>query len=104
MEELGGTRLKAEFEIGLVKNMILYSLFSFPSIVDGRIFPSIRTGNVAASFIIFLTRQEWDKVNPFKKRAILENAVSFIEEHEEAIIYLIMEEHPRHQTSLFGMR
>ncbi len=39
-----------------------------------------------------LAKQEWDKVNPFKKRAILEKAVSFIEEHEEAIIYLIMEE------------
>ena len=35
---------------------------------------------------------EWDKVNPYKKREILENAVKYIEENEEAITSIIMDE------------
>ncbi len=37
-------------------------------------------------------KQEWDKVNPYKKRDILENAVKYIEENEEAITSIIMDE------------
>ena len=37
-------------------------------------------------------KQEWDKVNPYKKRTILENAVKYIEENEEAITSIIMDE------------
>ncbi|WP_413363712.1 aldehyde dehydrogenase family protein [Lysinibacillus sp. 3P01SB] len=37
-------------------------------------------------------KQEWDKVNPYKKRDILENAVKYIEEHEEEITSIIMDE------------
>lgn len=39
-----------------------------------------------------LAKKKWDAVNPFEKRTILEKAVTYIEENEEAIIYLIMEE------------
>ncbi|MCY7750195.1 benzaldehyde dehydrogenase [Bacillus inaquosorum] len=39
-----------------------------------------------------LAKKKWDAVNPFEKRNILEKAVTYIEENEEAIIYLIMEE------------
>jgi len=35
---------------------------------------------------------QWDKVNPFKKRDILENAVKYIEENEEEIISIIIDE------------
>lgn len=35
---------------------------------------------------------QWDKVNPFKKRDILENAVRYIEENEEEIISIIIDE------------
>jgi vanillin dehydrogenase len=35
---------------------------------------------------------EWDKVNPYKKRDILENAVKYIEKCEEEITSLIIEE------------
>ncbi len=35
---------------------------------------------------------EWDKVNPYKKRDILENAVKYIEEHEDEISSIIMHE------------
>ncbi|MEW4305904.1 aldehyde dehydrogenase family protein [Rossellomorea marisflavi] len=35
---------------------------------------------------------QWDKVNPFKKRDILENAVTYIEENEEEIISIIIDE------------
>lgn len=37
-------------------------------------------------------KEEWDKVNPYQKRAILENAVSYIEAHEEEITQIIIEE------------
>ena len=37
-------------------------------------------------------KEEWDKVNPYQKRAILENAVSYIEAHEEEITKIIIEE------------
>jgi vanillin dehydrogenase len=37
-------------------------------------------------------KQEWDKVNPYKKRDILENAVKYIEEHEEEITSIIIDE------------
>ncbi len=37
-------------------------------------------------------KQEWDKVNPYKKRDILENAVKYIETHEEEITSIIMDE------------
>lgn len=39
IEEIGGTRLKAEFEIGLVKNMIKEAS-TFPFRMDGKILPS----------------------------------------------------------------
>ena len=35
---------------------------------------------------------EWDKVNPYKKRDILENAVKYIEAHEEEITSIIIDE------------
>lgn len=35
---------------------------------------------------------QWDKVNPFKKRDILEKAVTYIEENEEEIISIIIDE------------
>lgn len=35
---------------------------------------------------------QWDKVNPFKKRDILENAVKYIEVNEEEIISIIIDE------------
>ncbi len=35
---------------------------------------------------------EWDKVNPYKKRDILENAVRYIEDNEEEIVSIIMAE------------
>ncbi|MBD8026057.1 aldehyde dehydrogenase family protein [Ureibacillus sp. Re31] len=35
---------------------------------------------------------EWDKVNPYKKRDILEKAVQYIEDHEEEITAIIMDE------------
>lgn len=37
-------------------------------------------------------KQQWDKVNPYKKRDILENAVKYIEANEEAITSIIMDE------------
>lgn len=37
-------------------------------------------------------KQEWDKVNAYKKRDILENAVKYIEAHEEEITSIIMDE------------
>jgi len=37
-------------------------------------------------------KEEWDKVNPYKKRDILEKAVSYIEAHEEEITDLIIDE------------
>ena len=43
MEELGGTRLKAEFEIGLVKNMIKEAA-TFPVRMEGKILPSTIDG------------------------------------------------------------
>ncbi|MCY8163101.1 aldehyde dehydrogenase, partial [Bacillus inaquosorum] len=39
MEELGGTRLKAAFEIGLVKN-IMKEAATFPVRMEGKILPS----------------------------------------------------------------
>ena len=35
---------------------------------------------------------EWDKVNPYRKRDILENAVQYIEQHEEEITDIIIDE------------
>lgn len=35
---------------------------------------------------------EWNQVNPYKKREILENAVKYIEENEEEIISIIIDE------------
>ncbi|WP_019244200.1 MULTISPECIES: aldehyde dehydrogenase family protein [Bacillus] len=43
MDELGGTRLKAGFEIGLVKNMIKEAA-SFPLKMEGKILPSTEDG------------------------------------------------------------
>ncbi|WP_249652109.1 aldehyde dehydrogenase family protein, partial [Lysinibacillus sp. D4A1_S13] len=43
MVELGGTRLKAEFEIGLVKNMIEEAA-TFPVRMEGKILPSTIDG------------------------------------------------------------
>ena len=37
-------------------------------------------------------KEIWDKVNPYKKRDILEKAVSYIEAHEEEITTIIVEE------------
>ncbi|ASB87504.1 aldehyde dehydrogenase family protein [Bacillus sonorensis] len=37
-------------------------------------------------------KQKWDRVGPYEKRAILEKAAAYIEEHKEAIVFLIMEE------------
>lgn len=37
-------------------------------------------------------KQQWDKVNPYKKRDILENAVKYIEQNEETITEIIMDE------------
>ncbi|MFN2747768.1 MULTISPECIES: aldehyde dehydrogenase family protein [Bacillus] len=37
-------------------------------------------------------KKKWDRVGPYEKRAILEKAAAYIEEHKEAIVYLIMEE------------
>src|SRR5699024_4225154 len=39
IDEIGGTRLKAEFEIGLVRNMIKEAS-TFPFRMDGKILPS----------------------------------------------------------------
>lgn len=35
---------------------------------------------------------EWDKVNPYKKRDIIEKAVTYIEDHEEEITSIIIQE------------
>ncbi|KGA98975.1 aldehyde dehydrogenase [Alkalihalobacillus alcalophilus ATCC 27647 = CGMCC 1.3604] len=43
MEELGGTRLKAMFEIGLVKNIIKEAA-TFPLRMEGKILPSVEDG------------------------------------------------------------
>lgn len=43
MEELGGTRLKAAFEIGLVKNIIKEAA-TYPLRMEGKILPSIEDG------------------------------------------------------------
>ncbi|WP_046176182.1 aldehyde dehydrogenase family protein [Domibacillus indicus] len=37
-------------------------------------------------------KEEWDRVNPYKKRDILERAVHYIENHEEAITDMIIDE------------
>ncbi|MEC1238347.1 aldehyde dehydrogenase family protein, partial [Bacillus paralicheniformis] len=37
-------------------------------------------------------KKQWDRVGPYEKRAILEKAAAYIEEHKEAIVYLIMDE------------
>ncbi len=37
-------------------------------------------------------KQEWDKVNPFKKRMILEQAITYIEQHENEITEIIIDE------------
>ncbi|KAA6473919.1 aldehyde dehydrogenase family protein [Bacillus swezeyi] len=37
-------------------------------------------------------KKKWDRVGPYEKRAIFEKAAAYIEEHTEAIVYLIMEE------------
>ncbi|MCM3236351.1 aldehyde dehydrogenase family protein [Heyndrickxia oleronia] len=37
-------------------------------------------------------KDDWDKVNPYKKRDILEKAVQYIEAHEEEITNIIIEE------------
>lgn len=37
-------------------------------------------------------KEEWDRVNPYKKRDILENAVKYIEANEEEITSIIMDE------------
>ncbi len=38
------------------------------------------------------SKREWDKVNAYKKRDILEKAVDYIKEHEEEITEIIVEE------------
>lgn len=40
----------------------------------------------------YRVQQEWATVNPYKKREILENAVTYISEHEEEIVDIIMKE------------
>lgn len=40
----------------------------------------------------FSAQKEWEKVNPYKKRDILENAVTYIEKHEEEITEIIIDE------------
>lgn len=37
-------------------------------------------------------KEQWEKVNPYKKRDILENAVYYIEQHEEEITEIIIDE------------
>jgi vanillin dehydrogenase len=37
-------------------------------------------------------KEEWDKVNPFKKRMILEQAITYIEQHENEITEIIIDE------------
>ncbi|MBE1553361.1 aldehyde dehydrogenase family protein [Sporosarcina limicola] len=37
-------------------------------------------------------KEQWDKINPYKKRDILENAVNYIEKHEEEITEIIIDE------------
>lgn len=37
-------------------------------------------------------KEEWDKVNPFTKRAILEQAIAYIEQHEKEITEIIIDE------------
>ncbi|ERI08837.1 aldehyde dehydrogenase family protein [Aneurinibacillus aneurinilyticus] len=37
-------------------------------------------------------KEEWDKVNPFTKRAVLERAIAYIEQHEKEITEIIMDE------------
>lgn len=40
----------------------------------------------------YQAKLEWDKVNPYRKRDILENAVKYIESHEEDISSIIVQE------------
>lgn len=40
----------------------------------------------------YKAKLEWDKVNPYNKRDILENAVKYIEAHEEEITSIIVQE------------
>ena len=40
----------------------------------------------------YQAKLEWDKVNPYRKRDILENAVKYIESHEEDITSIIVQE------------
>ncbi|WP_411954217.1 aldehyde dehydrogenase family protein [Alkalibacillus sp. S2W] len=37
-------------------------------------------------------KEEWNKINPYKQRDILENAVKYIEDHEEEIVDIIIDE------------
>lgn len=37
-------------------------------------------------------KEEWDKVNPFTKRSILEQAIAYIEQHEKEITEIIIDE------------
>lgn len=40
----------------------------------------------------FEAQREWERVNPYQKRDILENAVTYIEQNEEAIVEMIIDE------------
>lgn len=40
----------------------------------------------------YQAKLEWDKINPYRKRDILENAVQYIESHEEDITSIIVQE------------
>ncbi len=40
----------------------------------------------------YQAKLEWDKVNPYRKRDILENAVKYVESHEEDITSIIVQE------------
>ena len=40
----------------------------------------------------YQAKLEWDKVNPYRKRDILENAVKYMESHEEDITSIIVRE------------
>ncbi len=66
------------------KILILKNIYNLPKATADDVDEAYRAAALA--------KKKWDAVNPFEKRNILEKAVTYIEENEEAIIYLIMEE------------
>ncbi|MEH6944429.1 aldehyde dehydrogenase family protein [Bacillus sp. JJ722] len=63
---------------------------------NGEVLTEFKLANVADVDLAYQSslnaKNEWDKVNPYKKRDILEKAAQYIEQHEEEIVNIIIDE------------